>query len=113
MFKKVIVVLVDHVGRRLMGEAISNCEAPSIKLKNPLVIKEVVGQDQRSVHLNISPVFHTFDLPEKEVKWTTKFIAPKELVADYERFVDQIKAKRSSNLEVVGSLPTNLPQVGR
>jgi len=109
MSNRFIVVLVDYVGRRIIGEAISDTALPIIKVKNPLILKEVVDQTNKSVHLSISPIFHTFEVTEKEIKWTTKFIADEDLSSSYDQFVERIRAKRNTNIEVVGQMPT--PQV--
>jgi len=104
---RVIVVLVDYVGRQIIGEALSDCQKPVIKVKDPLIIREVVDQNKRAVNLSISPIFHTFEVPESEIKWTTKFIADQALVNSYDEYVRRIKAKRS-NIEVVSSVPANI-----
>jgi len=102
-----IVVLVDAAGRCFIGEIIST-SSDIIVLKDPLYIKELIDKVNNAVHLSMSPVFHTFEVNKKEIRWISKFTPPEQISNEYKNYIQRIKAKRTSNLEIVSSIPSNL-----
>ena len=107
-----VYVMVDHIGRRFIGVVEGDANEPIVILKDPLIMNEKVDPRAGSVSLTYSPVFHTFEVDEITVKWTTKFPAKKILAEDYQKYVNAIRVKRHSNIDIVPGMPANLPQVG-
>ena len=103
-----ILVVTDSIGRQFLGSIVED-KGETIILSSPILMLERVIEPPR-VELQFQPVCHTFDVPQIEVRWTSKFLAPEVLVSTYEQFMQKIRAARSG-IELATSIPKGLKVV--
>ena len=106
-------IYMDANGRKVIGEVIEETELV-VKLKDPIIVNESIqpGPDGNGrVDLSFAPYIHSFEVYEAELKWFSKLKCDPTLHRAYEDFTKKIQAKRSG-IDIVSSLPGNMPRVG-
>jgi hypothetical protein len=101
--------VVDGVGRQFLGEWVAGPDYGTMTLKNPILMAERPTTPPQ-VELTFMPVSAVINLEEIEVRWTTRFRAPADLVSKYFDISTKLKAARSG-IQIAQSIPKGLVRV--
>jgi len=100
-------VIVDHIGRQFLGK-VTNENDDILTIEEPILIMEIIQPPK--VDLQVQPICHTFDVPSIEVRWVSRFPANEKLATLYEKFTEQMRAKRAG-IEIASTIPKGLQLV--
>jgi hypothetical protein len=104
-------VVVDGVGRQMLGECKPAEEPGVLEIADPIMMGEKVVDPQAGrIELQFVPVCQTVNVPSIEVRWISRFKAPENLVSAYLDFSAQLKAARSG-IHLARQIPQGLTLV--
>ena len=104
-------VVVDGVGRQMLGECKPAEEPGVLEITNPIMMGEkLVDPQAGKVELQFIPVSQVVNVKSIEVRWISKFQAPENLISAYLEFSTQLQAARSG-IHIARSIPQGLALV--